>query len=458
MKHRYTSLIAGSALILSMILAPSASFAASANQGQRGGIFANFASWFGAGVKTKVALADTTNRNLPPSISGITAPTVLTVDATGTWTVNASDPENGSLSYSVDWGDQMLKSLFSLGAQSFVQESSFTHAYTSPGTYTVKFTVKDEAGLSSSSSATVHVIASDQPPVIAVSDVNATAVNQNHASISWATNVRGDSTVFYSLSADVNPSSAFSETERARVLKHKINLNRLSPGTTYYFYVQSKDAAGNIAKSNISSFATPAAPSSAPSISKVEGPVTLTVNTEGTWTVNASDPENGSLSYSVDWGDSGAARMMALAQSEPFTQVSTFTHTYAAAGTYTITFTVKDDTGLTATAKTSVVVNPEAQAAPVLSGITALVGSEHITLNWSTDVAANSEVYYSASSPVVIGGVNTTALSDGTLSTNHSLTANNLAAGTTYYFIIKSKNADGNATATSQFSLTTLNM
>ncbi|MDE1975418.1 MAG: hypothetical protein KGI49_02835, partial [Patescibacteria group bacterium] len=43
--------------------------------------------------------------NLPPVISGISSPTVLQVGQTGTWSVNASDPQNGTLSYSVDWGD-----------------------------------------------------------------------------------------------------------------------------------------------------------------------------------------------------------------------------------------------------------------------------------------------------------------------------------------------------------------
>jgi len=80
----------------------------------------------------------------PPVISGGTFPTTLQVNQTGTWTVKASDPQNSPLSYSVNWGDTS-------------QGSSFTHSYSSPGTYTITFTVKDAAGLSAQTTTTVKV-------------------------------------------------------------------------------------------------------------------------------------------------------------------------------------------------------------------------------------------------------------------------------------------------------------
>ncbi|MES2014341.1 MAG: PKD domain-containing protein [Patescibacteria group bacterium] len=458
MKHRYSSLIASSALMLSMVLAPTASFAAGSNQGQWGkGSYGSFASWFGFGAK--VAHAETAPRNLPPSISGITAPTVLKVGAEGTWTVNASDPENGALSYSVDWGDRsMMKALLASEADVFTQSSSFTHTYAAAGTYNVKFKVKDSSGLTSSSSATVHVIADSE--AIAVSDVSANPIDQSRAKVTWTTNVRGDSTVFFSTATPVDTSTALSAGNRAQVLKHTLNLTKLAAGTTYYFVVQSKDASGKVAASSESSFTTPKPANDAPSIQSISGPASIVANTEGTWTVSASDPENGSLSYSIDWGENASMRMMALSASEPvFTQTSTFSHTYVDPGTYTITVTAKDDAGLTATSKTTVVVTAVTPPpVPTLSGITALVGTDKIVFNWNTNEGADSEIYYSASSPVEVGGANTTAVTDATLSTSHALTVGTLKAGTSYYFIIESKNADGGVAATSQFSLTTMSM
>ncbi len=98
--------------------------------------------------------------NRPPVINGVTAPTTLKVGETGTWTINASDPENGSLSYAVNWMDtvsttQGINSSFFVPA--FVQTATFTHSYAIAGTYTVNFSVKDNAGQTVNTSATVQV-------------------------------------------------------------------------------------------------------------------------------------------------------------------------------------------------------------------------------------------------------------------------------------------------------------
>ncbi len=93
-----------------------------------------------------------------------------------------------------------------------------------------------------------------------------------------------------------------------------------------------------------------------PVIHEVSGPTTLSVNQQGTWTVKASDPENGSLRYSVIWGDEATATgMQAAPSSASFQQSATFTHSYSKAGIYNPTFTVTDDKG--ASVKTSISVS-----------------------------------------------------------------------------------------------------
>ena len=109
-------------------------------------------------VRVKVLSKLSTNR--PPVINGITAPTVLKVNETGTWTIKASDPENSSLSYSIDWGEAVCPTGYVCSASSgasFSQTSSFTHSYATAGTYTVKVTVTDAAGLKAQTSSTVRV-------------------------------------------------------------------------------------------------------------------------------------------------------------------------------------------------------------------------------------------------------------------------------------------------------------
>ncbi len=114
-----------------------------------------------AGKSNNVSFQVTGNTgNLPPVINGGTSPTLLAVGQSGTWTVQASDPENGPLSYSVDWGDTYTCPagyVCTLNSPAIVQTSTFTHSYANAGTYTVKFTVTDNAGQTAQTSSTVQV-------------------------------------------------------------------------------------------------------------------------------------------------------------------------------------------------------------------------------------------------------------------------------------------------------------
>ncbi|MBI5470655.1 PKD domain-containing protein [Candidatus Kaiserbacteria bacterium] len=97
--------------------------------------------------------------NRPPVISGFSGPTTLSVNQTGTWTINASDPENGQLSYRVSWGDENygLAPHDATLVPLFIQTTTFTHAYANAGTYTVSVTVQDSNGQSAQTTTTVQV-------------------------------------------------------------------------------------------------------------------------------------------------------------------------------------------------------------------------------------------------------------------------------------------------------------
>ena len=103
--------------------------------------------------------------NQAPVINGVDAPTSLTVNQTGTWTVHATDPLNNSLYYTVDWGDapQCLPPApcaVANAAVSVIQSTTFTHSYAVLGTYTVTFTVRNSSGLQAQTSSTVQVVGS----------------------------------------------------------------------------------------------------------------------------------------------------------------------------------------------------------------------------------------------------------------------------------------------------------
>lgn len=105
------------------------------------------------------------SNNKAPVINSLDAPTKLQVNQVGYWNVYAADPQGGTLSYSVDWGDSTVMSNaavqcpagYACQPTAAQQSSSFSHSYSNAGTYVVRFTIRNNQGLSVQSSATVEV-------------------------------------------------------------------------------------------------------------------------------------------------------------------------------------------------------------------------------------------------------------------------------------------------------------
>jgi len=88
--------------------------------------------------------------------------------------------------------------------------------------------------------ATGTTAVSGSVPLVAY-EVSVSRVRHLTATISWKTNGDATSQVFYdTVSHDNNGDYAYyTDERRALVEKHKVNLNRLSPSTTYYYRVRS---------------------------------------------------------------------------------------------------------------------------------------------------------------------------------------------------------------------------
>jgi len=111
--------------------------------------------------------------NLPPTISGVSGPSVLKVGEIGKWEVKASDPEQGPLTYLIVWVDEIVgtgiaEHAISSAPSTVTQTATFTHVYSNAGTYTPIFTVTDNGGLSAKTSISVSVsgTTANNPPVI----------------------------------------------------------------------------------------------------------------------------------------------------------------------------------------------------------------------------------------------------------------------------------------------------
>jgi peptidoglycan hydrolase-like protein with peptidoglycan-binding domain len=97
-----------------------------------------------------------------------------------------------------------------------------------------------------------------------------------------------------------------------------------------------------------------------PVISSFSGPVLIAAHEIGTWSITATDPENDRLTYSIVWGDEwhvSDAAQRSLAPGVSIQQNTTFTHSYARPGNYTVALTVSDAQGATARTTASVQVN-----------------------------------------------------------------------------------------------------
>ncbi|GEM_PF-3038121 len=272
-------------------------------------------------------------------IVGISAPASLMIGEEGTWTVNVESQTEGNLRYSVIWGDEGAESASARLATAVQSSATFTHTYDTAGTYTPKFTVTDDEGTSvTEAAASVTVSAEADVEITSLSKTSGYAGDSVTITGSGFTN-ESDVYVGNEAVTDVTVNSDTSITFTVPALK----------AGNYDVYVVNENGTSNAIRFDLKSKAVRI------SISSIDAPVRLTVNQEGTWTVNADTNLSGNLQYSVVWGDEGMMRKMLGAEVTTQTS-STFTHSYAEEGTYKPTFTISDGAGHSSSVSATVVV------------------------------------------------------------------------------------------------------
>jgi len=105
-----------------------------------------------------------------PTIAVVNGPTSLAQGATGVWTITVSNIGNSYLTTSINWGDSTTYTT-PAPSVSYVQGSqtlSFSHVYTTAGTYQITFTASNASGSrSASASVTVPFSSTSNAPTLA---------------------------------------------------------------------------------------------------------------------------------------------------------------------------------------------------------------------------------------------------------------------------------------------------
>ncbi len=287
--------------------------------------------------------------NQPPAAGFTYSCTDLTCDFTDA----SSDPDGTLAAWQWDFGDG-----------STATEQNPSHTYAAEGTYTVQLTVTDDRGGTDSASEqiTVTAPADNEPPVASftpnctdlVCDFTDTSDDSDGTIVSWQWDFGDGGT-----SAVQNPSHTY------------------EAAGTYTVTLSVTDNSG--ATDAVSQQVTATEPPNQPPTASFTYSCThLTCE----FTDMSSDVDGTLAGWLWDFGDEVASGMRSP------------THTYEAAGTYTVTLTVWDDDDATDTVSESVTVT-----APPPSNITLTTTAGrfwwwwYVDLRWSGATSANVDVY-----------------------------------------------------------------
>lgn len=200
-----------------------------------------------------------------PPVADTTAPVISSVNTSGTSTTTAS----------INWLTNELatsKVYFgtttpvNLASSTVVSNNSLVSGHTLnltglvPST-TYYFVVESkDASLNTSTSSTLSFVTSALPVVDAtapvISSIGLSNISSTTAMISWITNEAATSKLYYATTTPVNLSTALSVSNLSLVTNHIMNLAGLTVSTTYYYVLESKDAAANTATTSTQSFVT----------------------------------------------------------------------------------------------------------------------------------------------------------------------------------------------------------
>jgi type VI protein secretion system component Hcp len=282
------------------------------------------------------------------------------------------------------------------------------------------------------------------PPTI--SGVTSSSITTSGATITWTTNEPADSQVEYGTTTAYGSSTTLNSS---LVTSHSQALTGLAAGTLYHYRVKSKDAANNLATSPDYTFTTTTpVDTTPPSITAVSSSGITGTTATITWTTNEAADTQVEYGPTTSYGSStvlNSSMVTSHVQALAGLSANTLYHYRVKSKDAATNLATSPDYNFTTTAQPDI-------TAPVISAVSASgITSSGASITWATDEAADSQVEYGTTT-----SYGSSTVLNGSMSTSHAQALNGLAAGTTYHFRVKSKDAAANPAVSGDFTFKTL--
>jgi len=188
-------------------------------------------------------VSDTT----PPTISAVASSGVTSSGTAITWTTNEASTSQLDYGTATSYGSSTV-----LDSGLVTAHTQLLSGLSASTTYHYHVKSKDAAGnLATSGDYTFKTLAQSAGPII--SSIMVSGITSTAATISWLTDVAADTQLSYGTTSDCALSTGL---DTSLTTSHSQNLKGLQEGTTYYFKVESNNAAGKLSVSNVQSFQT----------------------------------------------------------------------------------------------------------------------------------------------------------------------------------------------------------
>ncbi len=345
-------------------------------------------------------------------------------DVTLSWDPN---PETDLAGYKIYYGtsSSVYSTSIKIGPQ-----TTYTVTGLAPGTYFFAITAYNTADLESGFSNEVSVnlgLPDITAPII--SDISASNITGISATIKWTTDEVSDSQVDYGTTISYGSSTTL---DTGMVTSHSQVLSGLSPGTTYYFRVRSRDAATNL-RIQAAGLPFTTLDTIAPVIFDVRSSNITGTGATITWSTDEASDSQVEYGTTPSYGSSTVPNAtMVKVHSQALTGLLPVT-------TYYFRVKSRDAAGNLATSGSFTFTTTDGTA-PVISAVaTTNITDTGAIITWTTDELADSQIDYGTTPSYG----SSTVLNTG-LVKSHSQALTGLLPGTRYYFQVRSRDVAGN--------------